>query len=76
MIATTLTEAVSQIIGKPASEEFAKEYVLNNYMEFRMFTRHEDSLMNLVKEIEVKQSKAKSFGTFGTFGNRIKGLKR
>ena len=45
MKATTLTEAVSQIIGKPASEEFAKEYVLNHYMEFRMFTRHEDNII-------------------------------
>jgi len=45
MKATTLTEAVSQIIGKPASEEFAKEYVLNHYMEFRMFTRHEDNMI-------------------------------
>jgi len=51
MKATTLIEAVQQMTGiKTVTEQFAKQYVFDNYMEFRMFTRHEDKMIEIGKE--------------------------
>lgn len=52
MIAPTLTEAVSQILGKKVTDGEAMHFAYNNYLQLRMFTRVEDKIV-----FEKKQQK-------------------
>jgi len=55
MKAATLTEAVSKILGKKVTEGEAMHFAFNNYMELRMFTRHEDQIIYLKKQNKLKR---------------------
>lgn len=59
MIATTLTEAVSQIVGRKVTEGEAMHFAYKNYMELRFFTRHEDSIISEKKlQQQIKSEKS------------------